>query len=80
MSIPPIDDNTPNDATLSPGNPGLDNVENKVVPSDEANIIEKDQTENIQLAMAGPVRKTVVDAAGDVIKKYTDKDLSLIHI
>lgn len=74
MSIPPIDDNTPNDATLSPGNAGLDNVENKAVPSDEANIIEKDQTENIQLAMAGPVRKTVVDAAGDVIKKYTDKD------
>ena len=64
MSIPPIDDNTPNDATLSPGNPGLDNVENKAVPSDEANIIEKDQTENIQLAMAVELGKLLLMRLG----------------
>ena len=69
MSIPPIDDNK----TPPVINQNTQDITNPVEAPDEQ-INEQNQ---IQLAMAGPVRKTAVDAAETIIDSFTNPDGTL---
>lgn len=65
MSIPPIDDSNPVATTSA----DLNQHNNVTAPGEE-----KTQEKHIELAQAGPVRKTIVDGAQKVIDSFTDEN------